>query len=105
ELRPATASIVSPLPPPAVDDVRARQRANALDAPVAIYEVHLGSWRRKPEEGNRFLTWRELGDELVPYVHEMGFTHVELLPISEHPFDGSWGYQPVGLYAPTARFG
>jgi 1,4-alpha-glucan branching enzyme len=105
ELRPATASIVAPPPPPAAGDPEARRRANALDAPVAIYEVHLGSWRRKPEEGNRFLTWRELGDELVPYVAEMGFTHVELLPVSEHPFDGSWGYQPVGLYAPTARFG
>ena len=104
ELRPATASIVAPLPPvvpPSAD----RQRANALDAPISIYEVHLGSWRRKPEEGNRWLNWDELADELVPYASAQGFTHLELLPISEHPFDGSWGYQPIGLYAPTARFG
>jgi 1,4-alpha-glucan branching enzyme len=67
--------------------------------------VHLGSWRRVPEQGNRWLTYRELAAELIPYVKDLGFTHVELLPISEHPFDGSWGYQPIGLYAPTARFG
>jgi len=74
-------------------------------APISIYEVHLGSWKRKPEEGNRSLTYLELADELGAYVTEMGFTHVELLPIHEHPFSGSWGYQPVGLYAPTSRFG
>jgi 1,4-alpha-glucan branching enzyme len=79
--------------------------ANHRQAPLAIYEVHLGSWRRKPEEGNRWLNWDELADTLVPYAADMGFTHLELLPISEHPFDGSWGYQPIGLYAPTARFG
>ena len=104
ELRPATASVVSRMPslaPPSA----ARQQANALDAPVSIYEVHLGSWRRKPEEGDRFLNWQELADTLLPYALEMGFTHIELLPISEHPFDGSWGYQPVGLYAPSSRFG
>jgi 1,4-alpha-glucan branching enzyme len=83
----------------------ARQRANALDSPVSIYEVHLGSWRRKVEDNNRFLNWDELADTLVPYAREMGFTHIELLPVSEYPFDGSWGYQPIGLYAPTARFG
>ncbi|MDH4109223.1 MAG: 1,4-alpha-glucan branching protein GlgB [Gammaproteobacteria bacterium] len=77
----------------------------ALDRPVSIYEVHLGSWRRNPDEGNRSLTYRELADELVAYVLDMGFTHVELLPVTEHPFDGSWGYQPIGLYAPTQRFG
>ena len=104
ELRPATASVVSRLPPPAAPSA-ARRQANALDAPMSIYEVHLGSWRRKPEQGNRFLTWDELADTLLPYAREMGFTHLELLPISEHPFDGSWGYQPVGLFAPTARFG
>ncbi|HOY34299.1 MAG TPA: 1,4-alpha-glucan branching protein GlgB [Piscinibacter sp.] len=104
ELRPATASVVAQMPPVAPASP-ARQRANALDAPVSIYEVHLGSWRRKPEEGNRWLNWDELAATLVPYAREMGFTHLELLPISEHPFDGSWGYQPIGLYAPTSRFG
>ena len=76
-----------------------------LDKPVSIYEVHLGSWRRKADEDNRYLTYRELADELVDYVADMGFTHIELLPISEHPFDGSWGYQPIGMFAPTQRFG
>jgi len=104
ELRPATASVVAPLPA-VVPPSPARQAANALDAPVSIYEVHLGSWRRKPEEGNRWLTWDELADELVPYAVDMGFTHLELMPVSEHPFDGSWGYQTLGLYSPTARFG
>ncbi len=80
-----------------------RARCNAWDAPIAIYEVHLGSWRRK--EGNRSLTYRELAEELGRYVKEMGYTHVELLPITEHPFYGSWGYQPIGLYAPTQRYG
>jgi 1,4-alpha-glucan branching enzyme len=104
ELRPATASVVAEMPtlaPPST----ARQQANALDAPMSIYEVHLGSWRRKTEEGNRWLTWDELADELVAYVADMGFTHIELMPVSEHPFDGSWGYQTLGLYAPTSRFG
>lgn len=76
-----------------------------LGKPVSIYEVHLGSWRRNPEEGGRSLSYRELADELVDYVVDMGFTHVEFLPVTEHPFDGSWGYQPIGLYAPTQRFG
>ena len=103
ELRPATASIVAAMPafaPPSP----ARQAANALDAPMLIYEVHLASWRRMPEEGNRWLHWDELADTLVPYAADMGFTHLELLPISEHPFDGSWGYQTLGLFAPTSRF-
>ncbi len=104
EQRPATASVVGSLPP-VVARSDARRRANALDAPVSIYEVHLGSWRRKPEEGDRWLHWDELAATLVPYAREMGFTHLELLPVSEHPFDGSWGYQPIGLYSPTARFG
>ncbi|MBX3601063.1 MAG: 1,4-alpha-glucan branching protein GlgB [Rubrivivax sp.] len=104
ELRPANASLVAPLPP-ALPPSPARRRANALDAPVSIYEVHLGSWRRRVEDGNRWLDWDELADTLVPYAAEMGFTHLELLPVSEHPFDGSWGYQTLGLYAPTARYG
>jgi len=104
ELRPATASVVA-LMPPVVPASTVRQQANALDAPMSVYEVHLGSWRRKPEEGDRWLNWDELAAELVPYAQEMGFTHLELMPVGEHPFDGSWGYQPLGLYAPTARFG
>jgi 1,4-alpha-glucan branching enzyme len=104
ELRPATASVVSHMPRLAPASAQ-RQQSNALDAPVSIYEVHLGSWRRKPEEGDRWLSWDELADTLVPYAQDMGFTHLELMPVSEHPFDGSWGYQPVGLYSPTARFG
>jgi len=76
-----------------------------LDQPLSIYEVHLGSWRRKADDGHRYLNFRELADELVDYVSDMGFTHIELLPVAEHPFDGSWGYQPIGMFAPTQRFG
>ncbi len=104
ELRPATASIVAPMPP-VVPPSPERAQANTLDAPISIYEVHLASWRRKPEEGDRWMNWDELAATLVPYAQEMGFTHLELLPVSEHPFDGSWGYQTLGLFAPTARFG
>lgn len=85
--------------------MRRSERSLELHEPVSIYEVHLGSWRRNLEESNRYLGYRELAHELIPYVVEMGFTHIELLPVSEHPFGGSWGYQPTGLYAPTSRFG
>lgn len=85
--------------------MEARAARNRRDAPVSIYEAHLGSWRRQAEEGNRPLTYDELAEELVGYAADMGFTHIELMPVNEHPFDGSWGYQPVGLYAPTSRHG
>jgi 1,4-alpha-glucan branching enzyme len=102
EMRPSTASIVLdetklPHPRPAPANV------NALSAPMSIYEVHLGSWRRK--NNNEWLTYRDLAEQLPRYVRDLGFTHVEFLPINEHPFDGSWGYQPTGMYAPTSRFG
>ncbi|MEI7552471.1 MAG: 1,4-alpha-glucan branching protein GlgB [Verrucomicrobiota bacterium] len=84
---------------------RRRAAAGRLDRPVSIYEVHLGSWRRKPEDANRPLSYRELGPQLAEYVTELGFTHVEFMPLAEHPFDGSWGYQVTGFYAPTHRFG
>ncbi|NMR25620.1 1,4-alpha-glucan branching protein GlgB [Pseudoalteromonas sp. NEC-BIFX-2020_015] len=80
-----------------------RVKRNAIDAPISIYEVHLGSWQR--EAGDRYLNYRELAQRLIGYVIEQGFTHIQLMPISEFPFDGSWGYQPVGLFAPTSRFG
>ncbi|HEY5642823.1 MAG TPA: 1,4-alpha-glucan branching protein GlgB [Woeseiaceae bacterium] len=83
--------------------MRRRAAGPELDEPQSIYEVHLGSWRRK--DGNAWLNYRELAEQLVAYVVEMGFTHIELLPVTEHPFDGSWGYQPIGLFAPTQRFG
>ena len=82
-----------------------RAGRNDRSAPISIYEVHLGSWRRRMAEGGRPLSYREAADELVDYAADMGFTHLELLPVSEYPFDGSWGYQPVGLFAPTIRFG
>jgi 1,4-alpha-glucan branching enzyme len=83
----------------------ARKNKNWFESPVSIFEVHLGSWMRLPEEGNRFLTYRELADRLIPYVKMLGFTHIELLPIAEHPLDASWGYQVIGYFAPTSRFG
>lgn len=103
ELRPTTASIVRGLPDE-VEEPAFRAHANAIDAPISIYEVHLGSWKRNPEN-NFWLTYEELAKELVAYVKDMGFTHIEFLPVSEYPFDGSWGYQATGLYAPTSRFG
>ncbi len=102
EMRPQTASVVHGLPP-VVPGTEQRRSANALGAPVSIYEVHLGSWRRNA--AGDWLTYRELADQLIPYARDMGFTHLELLPVNEHPFDGSWGYQPTGMYAPTSRFG
>jgi len=82
-----------------------RKRNNALDAPCSIYEVHLGSWRRVPEQDNRSLNYREMAEHLPGYIRDMGFTHVEFLPVMEHPFYGSWGYQTVGYFAPTSRYG
>ncbi len=82
-----------------------REALHKIDQPISVYEVHLGSWRRVPEEGNRPLSYEEHARELVGYAKEMGFTHLELMPISEFPFDGSWGYQPIGLFAPTIRHG
>ena len=107
ELPPRTASVVWDLAFEWRDTEwqRERTRVNALDAPWSIYEVHLGSWRRVPAEGNRHLTYRELAAQLPDYVAEMGFTHVELMPVMEHPFYGSWGYQVTGYFAPTARYG
>ncbi len=103
---PATASIVhGPVSrgAPVEGWVERRKEANAVDAPISIYEMHLGSWRRGPK--GEFLSYDTIADRLIPYVQEMGFTHVELMPVAEFPFDGSWGYQPLGLYAPTSRFG
>jgi 1,4-alpha-glucan branching enzyme len=108
ELPPKSASVVTDATPYEWTDdewMRTRAHKNDRDAPVTVYEVHLGSWKRKPEDGNRPLTYRELADELVPYVRDLGFTHIELMPVHEHPFDGSWGYQPTGMFAPTSRHG
>jgi 1,4-alpha-glucan branching enzyme len=107
EAPPRTASVVWDLAYEWGDGewMRRRKSANALDAPWAIYEMHLGSWRRVPEEHNRPLTYRELAHALGDYVAAMGFTHVELMPVMEHPFYGSWGYQITGFFAPTARYG
>jgi 1,4-alpha-glucan branching enzyme len=105
---PATASVVRDIRGHDWQDgewMDRRALANRRDQPITIYEVHLGSWRRRHDEGGRPLTYQELARELVDYAVDMGFTHLEFLPVSEFPFDGSWGYQPVGLYAPTIRFG
>ena len=106
ELRPSSASIVCDTTRFSWTDgawMAARGRLAPRRAPMSIYEVHLGSWRRG--EGNRWLTYDELGDTLVPYAVDLGFTHLELMPVNEHPLDASWGYQPIGLFAPTSRFG
>ena len=106
QFRPNTASVLIEEPSLTWQDnswLESRELRNRKDAPISIYEVHLGSWKRG--EDNRFLTYRELADQLVPYAKDMGFTHMQLMPVSEYPFDGSWGYQPVGLFAPTSRFG
>ena len=108
EKRPHTASIVYDITNYQWSDegwINYRQEANSFDKPMSIYEVHLGSWRRKGENGSEYLTYREFADYLVPYVSNMGFTHVEFLPLSEHPLDSSWGYQVTGMFAPTSRFG
>ncbi len=106
EMRPNTSSMICDVNHFDWHDdqwMRTRQVKQSLNSPISVYEVHLGSWRRK--EGNEFLNYRELADQLIGYVKEQGFTHIELLPITEHPFDGSWGYQSLGYFAPTSRFG
>jgi 1,4-alpha-glucan branching enzyme len=108
ELRPNTGSVVARLDTHQWKDadwMHQRQEKKWLESPITVYEVHLGSWRRIPEENNRWLTYRELAEQLIPYVKELGYTHIELLPIMEHPFDGSWGYQTLGYFAATSRFG
>ena len=105
---PRTASVVTNLDGFQWGDeawLAARAPRQPLNEPHSIYEVHLGSWRRVPEEGDRFLDYRELAEQLADYVDEMGFTHVELLPVMEHPFYGSWGYQTLGYFAPSRRYG
>ncbi len=108
ELRPQTASVVRDLRGFNWRDqewMATRAEKHARTRPISIYEVHLGSWRRRADDANGYLSYRELAAQLVPYVKDLGFTHIELLPITEHPFDGSWGYQPIGLFAPTSRHG
>ncbi|MDB5622179.1 MAG: glgB [Devosia sp.] len=106
ELRPRTASVVPDPRPFTWTDEKYLEERRGKDwrrMPMSIYEVHLGSWRRKPD--GSFLSYEQLAEQLVPYVADMGYTHIELMPITEHPYDPSWGYQPTGLFAPTARFG
>ena len=106
EKRPNTASIVYDINHYDWNDknwMDYREEHNSFDKPMSIYEVHLGSWRRK--DNNEYMTYRELADTLIPYVMNMGFTHVEFLPLAEHPLDSSWGYQVIGMFAPTSRFG
>jgi 1,4-alpha-glucan branching enzyme len=109
EMPPSTASVVRDISGYAWGDeewmAARREQGGWLGRPMAIYEAHLGSWARVPEEGSRSLTYRELAERLVPYVKGLGFTHIELMPVMEHPFSGSWGYQVLGFFAPTSRFG
>ena len=108
EVRPNTASVVRDVSGYQWEDqawMVTRKQSDPLNQPLSIYEVHLGSWRRVIEEGNRWFTYQELAATLIPYVKDMGFTHIELLPVTEHPFDGSWGYQSTGYFAPTSRYG
>jgi 1,4-alpha-glucan branching enzyme len=108
EYRPKTASLVCDVSQHQWNDstwMEVRKTSDPLKKPLSIYEVHPGSWKRVVEEANRWMTYRELGEHLIPYVKDMGFTHIELMPIVEHPFDGSWGYQATGYFAPTSRFG
>ncbi|MFK7901375.1 MAG: 1,4-alpha-glucan branching protein GlgB [Nitratireductor sp.] len=105
---PKTASVVRKLEGYKWSDkkwMNKRAKTQRFDQPISIYEVHLGSWMRVPQEGNRSLSYIEHATQLVDYVKDMGFTHIEMMPITEFPFDGSWGYQPIGLYAPTIRYG
>ena len=108
EVRPASGSIVADINKYEWADqdwMDRRRRTDPLGQPISVYEVHLGSWMRVPEDGNRFLTYRELAPQLVEYVKKIGYTHIHLLPVAEHPLDASWGYQVLGYYAPTSRFG
>lgn len=107
EISPLTASIVWDLEYAWSDQewMKQRSESNSLHSPICIYEMHLGSWRRVPEENNRSLTYREIAPELAEYILQMGFSHVEFLPVMEYPFGGSWGYQTTGYFAPTSRFG
>ena len=107
ETPPKTASVVWELDYQWGDQewMAERHKYNHLDAPISVYECHIGSWRRVPEEGNRALTYREMAPQLAAYMHQTGFTHVEFMPIMEHPFFGSWGYQCTGFFAPTSRYG
>lgn len=108
EVRPETASVVYDIGKYEWNDSKwldYRQKEDMYNKPMNIYEVHLGSWMRVPEDGDRSMTYLEAADKLVAYVKKMGYTHIELMPVEEHPFDGSWGYQVVGYYAPTSRYG
>ena len=108
EIRPKTASIVYDINRYRWNDtgwLELRSEKNWLESPVSLYEVHLGSWMRVPEENERYLTYRELADRLIRYVKDMGYSHIQLLPVTEHPLDASWGYQTIGYYSPTSRHG